>query len=70
MLPQLLIHPGKLQGPTVEVLNWSDGAQLKAEQGLEGSYQGGPGGSPSFLPEQHVKLQRKPQWLRMCGSSP
>ena len=47
MLLQLLIHPGKLQGPAVEVLNWSDGAQMKAEQGPEGSYQGGPGGSLS-----------------------
>ena len=47
MLLQLLIHPGKLQGPVVEVLNKSDGAQLKAKQGLEESYQGGPGGSLS-----------------------
>ena len=33
MLLQLLIHPGKLQGPVVEVLIRSDGGQLKAEQG-------------------------------------
>ena len=45
MLLQLLIHPGKLQGLVVEVLIRSDGAQLKAEQGLEESYQGDPGGS-------------------------
>ena len=37
MLLQLLIHPGKLQGPVVEVLIRSDGGQLKAEQGLEES---------------------------------
>ena len=34
-------------GAVVEVLNRSDGAQLKAEQGSEESYQGGPGGSLS-----------------------
>ena len=37
MLLQLLRHPGKLQGPVVKVLIRSDGAQLKAEQGLEES---------------------------------
>ena len=47
MLLQLLIHPGKLQGPMVEMLIRSDGAQLKAEQGLEESYQEGPSGSLS-----------------------
>ena len=47
MLLQLLIHPGKLQGPVAEMLIRSDGAQLKAEQGPEESYQGGPGGSLS-----------------------
>ena len=31
MLLLLLIHPGKLQGPVGEVLNRSDGAQVKAE---------------------------------------
>ena len=37
----------ELQGPMVDVLIRSDGAQLKAEQGPEESYQGGPGGSLS-----------------------
>ena len=46
MLLQLLIHPEK-PGPVVEVLNRSDGAQLKAEQGPKENYQGGPGGSLS-----------------------
>ena len=47
MLLQLLIHPGKLQGPVVEMLIRSNGAQLKAEQGPKESYQEGPGGSLS-----------------------
>ena len=47
MLLQLLVHPEKHQGPVVEVLNRSDRAQLKAEQGLEESYHGGLGGSLS-----------------------
>ena len=47
MLLQLLIHPRKLQGPVVEMLIRSDGAQLKAEQGHEESYQESPGGSLS-----------------------
>ena len=47
MLLQLLKLPGKLQGSVVEVLNRSDGAQQKAEQVPEESYQGGPGGSLS-----------------------
>ena len=37
MLLQLLIHPGKLQGPVVEVLIRSDGGQLKAERVLRRS---------------------------------
>ena len=32
MLLRLLIHPGKMQGPVVEVLIRSDGGQMKAEQ--------------------------------------
>ena len=47
MLLQLLIHPRKLQGPVVEMLIWSDEAQLKAEQGPEESYQEGSSGSLS-----------------------
>ena len=35
MLLQLLIRPGKLSGPVVEVLIRSEGGQLKAKQGLE-----------------------------------
>ena len=47
MLLQLLIHPGKLQVPVVEMLIRSDGAQLEAKQGPEESYQEGSGGSLS-----------------------
>ena len=37
MLLLLLIHPGKLSGPVVEMLIRSKGGQLKAEQGPEES---------------------------------